>query len=51
MIVPPCLQRPITAPWDATLRPNTTFLSLTEGLAAEKNTLNEPSQVTILPFF
>ncbi|KAK9915866.1 hypothetical protein WJX75_005427 [Coccomyxa subellipsoidea] len=37
--------RPITVPWDSTLRPNTTFLSLTEGLAADNSTSDQPSQI------
>ncbi len=42
------VQNPVTVPWDPSLRPATDFLSLTDGLAADNTTGNEPSQVLFL---
>ncbi|BDA44108.1 Purple acid phosphatase 15 [Coccomyxa sp. Obi] len=39
------IEKPVTIPWDPSLRPSTTFLPLTEGLAADNTTGNEPSQI------
>jgi hypothetical protein len=42
-------QKPITVPWDPSLRPKTDFLPLDSGLTADNTTGNEPSQVQPCP--